>query len=69
MAKEFVKESNPNFQQRQVGNLIIKYDPETRRMFIGNIKDREIRTFYRADYRTSDPFEAAVEEAYNLINR
>ena len=46
-----------------------QYDPETRRMFIGNIKDREIRTFYRADYRTSDPFEAAVEEAYNLINR
>lgn len=69
MAKEFAKESNPGFQQKQVGNLIVKYDPETRRMFIGNIKDREIRTFYRADYRTEDPYAAAVEEALNMINK
>lgn len=37
-------------------------------MFIGNIKDREIRTFYRADYRFSDFF-VAVEEAINIINQ
>ena len=69
MAKDFAKESNAGFQEQQIGNLTVKYDPETRRMFIGNLKDREIRTFYRADYRSADPFAAAVEEAIKMINQ
>lgn len=69
MAKDFAKESNTGFQEQQIGNLTVKYDPETRRMFIGNLKDREIRTFYRADYRSDDPFAAAVEEAIKMINQ
>ncbi len=63
MAKAFAKESNPNFMQAKVGNIVIKYDPETRRLFVGNIKSRQIRTFYKADYRSPDPFTAAIEEA------
>lgn len=51
-----------------MGNIIVKYDSETRRVFVGNIKDREIRTFYRADYRTNDPFLTAVEEALKKTN-
>ena len=69
MAKDFAKESNAGFQEQQIGNLTVKYDSETRRMFIGNLKDREIRTFYRADYRSADPFAAAVEEAIKMINQ
>ena len=42
MAKAFAKESDPNFMQAKVGNIVIKYDPGTRRLFIGNIKSRQI---------------------------
>ena len=69
LAKEFAKEINPNIKQKQVGNIIIKYDSDNRRLFVGNKKNREIRSFYIADYRTSDPFEAAVQEALNKTNK
>lgn len=69
MAKAFAKESDPNFMQAKVGNIVIKYDPGTRRLFIGNIKSRQIRTFYRADYRSPDPFIAAIEEAISKTGK
>ena len=64
MSKAFAKERDPNFMQAKVGNIVIKYDPGTRRLFIGNIKSRQIRTFYRADHRSPDPFIAEIEEEY-----
>jgi hypothetical protein len=51
------------FQETQVGQIVVKYDPATRRVFIGNTGSREIRTFYIADERPTDPYAAAVEKA------
>jgi hypothetical protein len=68
-AKEFAAESNPSFQETKVGNFNIKYDPETRRVFIGHEKSREIRTFYKADSRDADPFQAAIELAKELSGK
>ncbi|WP_040292646.1 hypothetical protein [Acetonema longum] len=68
-AKEFAAESNPNFQETKVGNFNIKYDPETRRVFIGHEKNREIGTFYKADARDADPFQAAVDLAKQLSGK
>lgn len=66
LAKDFAKESNSAFKETKVGNFIIKYDPETRRVLVGQAKSREIRTFYKADSRDADPFEAAVNLAKEL---
>lgn len=65
-AKEFAKESNSAFKETNVGNFIIKYDPETRRVLVGQAKSREIRTFYKADGRDADPFETAINLAEEL---
>ena len=62
-AKAFAKEAGPHIKAHRIGNIVIKYDAYTRRMFIGNINTRQIRTFYRADYRTGDPFREAVRLA------
>lgn len=35
-------------------------------LLIGHMEKREIRTFYRADYRDDDPFQAALEKARSL---
>lgn len=66
MAKDFAKESNEAFQETTVGNFFIKYDPASRRTLVGHMKAREIRTFYRADYRDADPFQAAIDLAKKL---
>jgi RHS repeat-associated protein len=64
-AKEFSKESGA-FNETNVGNTIIKHDPATGRIFIGNLKSREIRTFYREDGRSADPFQSAIDLAKGL---
>ena len=64
-AKAFAAETG-NFKEQKVGNFIVKYDPETRRTFVGHQCDREIRTFYRADERSADPFGDAVDLARKL---
>jgi hypothetical protein len=64
-AKAFAEEAG-EFMEARVGNFFVKYDPGTRRTFIGHIKDREIRTFYRADERNADPFQAAIDLARSL---
>lgn len=69
MAKDFASESGSVFKETNVGNLVIKYDPNTRRTFIGHVKSREIRTFYKADHRDEDPFEAAVKLAKELSGK
>lgn len=66
LAKDFAAESNSAFRETKVGNFIIKYDEATRRVLVGQEKSREIRTFYKADFRDADPFEAAVNLAKEL---
>ena len=65
LAKEFASESG-TFQEGREGNFVVKYDPNTRRTFVGHTEDREIRTFYIADNRDPDPFRAAVALARTL---
>ena len=64
-AKSFASEAG-EFQEQKVGNFIVKYDPVTRRTFIGHASSREIRTYYIADGRSADPFQAAVDLAREL---
>lgn len=64
--KDFAAESNSSFMETKVGNFIVKHDPATRRTFIGHLKDREIRIFYKADFRDADPFQAAIDLAKQL---
>ncbi|MCW6111075.1 hypothetical protein [Clostridium sporogenes] len=66
MAKEYAAETSSAFKEGKVGNFIIKYDPNTRRVLVGHGKSREIRTFYKADFRDHDPFQAAIELAKKL---
>ncbi|WP_251862287.1 hypothetical protein [Clostridium sp. Marseille-Q2269] len=66
LAKDFAVESNSVFRETKVGNFIIKYDESTRRVLVGQARSREIRTFYKADFRDTDPFEAAVNLAKQL---
>ncbi len=66
IAKEFALEKGTAFKEKAVGNFIVKYDPGTRRILVGHTKSREIRTFYKADFRDADPFEAAINLAKEL---
>jgi hypothetical protein len=64
-SKEFASAVG-DFKVQQVGNFLVKYDPVTRRTLIAHIADREIRSFYIADLRDADPFQAAVDLAKEL---
>lgn len=66
-AKEFAAEQG-KFRETSVGNVVVKYDEATRRVLIGNTGQRELRTFYIADSRSSTPFEDAVELAKTMVN-
>lgn len=61
-AKDFATEIG-SFKVQQVGDFLVKYDPVTRRTLVARIADREIRTFYIADLRDADPFQAAIDMA------
>jgi len=65
LAKEFAGEAG-EFREQVVGNFVVKFDSSTRRMLVGHAKNREIRTFYKADGRDADPFAVAVELARQL---
>jgi hypothetical protein len=69
LAKEFVQETGPGIQEKLVGNFFVKYDKVTQRTLITNIKDKEIRTFYKADGRSADAFADAVKLAESLIKK
>jgi hypothetical protein len=66
MAKEFSGESGDNILEQVVGSIYVKYDQATRRVLVTNTGSREIRTFYIADARDANPFQAAVEYARTL---
>lgn len=63
LAKEFATEEGSNFVETEVSNILIKYDSATRRVFIGNAKTREIRSFYIAGEDVADPLQQAIDIA------
>ncbi|MGB3468414.1 MAG: RHS repeat-associated core domain-containing protein, partial [Cyclobacteriaceae bacterium] len=65
LAKDFANESG-NFNEKVVGAFVIKYDPQTGRVFVGRTDKREIRTFYKADGRSDTPFQDAVNYAKQI---
>ncbi|HEX6178678.1 MAG TPA: hypothetical protein VF057_09990, partial [Thermoanaerobaculia bacterium] len=67
-AKDFASEVG-SFKVQQVGDFLVKYDPVTRRALIARIGDREIRTFYIADLRDADPFQAAIDLAKQISGK
>ncbi|WP_322908152.1 polymorphic toxin-type HINT domain-containing protein, partial [Paenibacillus sp. SGZ-1009] len=66
LAKGFAAETDSSFKEQVVGNFLVKYDPSTGRVLVGHIKDRQIRTFYKDDGRSADPFQAAIDLAKSL---
>jgi len=66
LAKGFAAETSDAFKEQVVGNFIVKYDSSTGRVLVGHIKDRQIRTFYKDDGRSADPFQAAIDLAKSL---
>ena len=59
LAMDFAAETGAGFRETRVGNIIVKYDPATRRVLIANANTRELRSFYKA----SDPFQEAIDTA------
>lgn len=55
-----------SFKEQVVGNFLVKYDPSSGCVLVGHIKDRQIRTFYKDDGRSADPFQAAIDLAKSL---
>ena len=69
LAKNFAANTSENIQRATIGSFYIKYDPNSQYTFIGNIKQRQIRTFYQANLSiASDPFLAAQQYARGLMN-
>jgi hypothetical protein len=66
LAKQFATKVGPEIRESKIGNIVVKYDESTKQVIISNIKDREIRTFYIADTRSADPFQAAIDLAGTL---
>jgi len=69
LAKEFAKEQKDTFKEIVEGNFIIKYDPESGRVLVGHIKDKQIRTFYKDDGRSQDVLGDAVQLAKDLSKK
>lgn len=66
MAKEFAGKAGDDIAEEVVGNFYVKYNKTTRETLIVHAKDREIRSFYKADGRDADPFQAAIDLAASL---
>ena len=64
-AKDFAKQEG-KFNEVAIGNIIIKHDVLTGRVFVGHLKIREIRTFYKDDGRDSDALKSAIDFAKGL---
>ena len=63
-AKEFAsKPLTEPMQEAQVGNFVIKHDKSTGEIFVGHMGKREIRTYYKDDGRSSNPFLDAIDLA------
>jgi hypothetical protein len=69
LAKSFATESGESIQEEVVGGVYVKYDQATRRVLVANTNDRQIRTFYTADSRDANPFQAAIDLAKSLTGK
>jgi pyocin large subunit-like protein len=69
-AKEFGAKVGSGIQTVIEGNFLIKYEESTSTILIGHIKDREIRTFYKAspEHTKIDPLTDAINFAKSLSN-
>ncbi|EOM5446799.1 RHS repeat domain-containing protein, partial [Escherichia coli] len=65
LMEDFLMDNSPSYKYAKIGNHIIKFDPATERVLIGNAKNREILTFYKSkpEFVKKDPFTDAVDEA------
>ncbi|QLV00187.1 hypothetical protein HV284_03345 [Escherichia marmotae] len=65
LMEDFLMDNSPSYKYAKIGNHIIKFDPATERVLIGNAKNREILTFYKSkpEFVNKDPFTDAVDEA------
>ncbi|PIJ46467.1 hypothetical protein BOM24_01480 [Tatumella sp. OPLPL6] len=63
-AKDFAsKPLTESMQETTVGNFVIKHDKSTGEIFVGHMGKREIRTYYKDDGRSSNPFQGAIDLA------
>ena len=62
-AKNFAKDPSKDFKETQIGNIIIKQDPKTNTIFLGNAKNKEIRTFYKGKGSAEQDWKEALETA------
>lgn len=61
LAKEFAsKPLTESMQETNIGNFVIKHDKSTGEIFVGHMGKREIRTYYKDDGRSSNPFQDAI---------
>jgi len=65
-AKAFGAATGDHLKEAQVGNFVIKHDPGSGEVFVGHIKQKEIRTYYIDDGRSADAFEDAKKLAGEL---
>jgi RHS repeat-associated protein len=65
-AKAFGAATGDHIKEAQVGNFVIKHDPVSKEVFVGHIKQKEIRTYYIDDGRSADAFEDAKKLAMEI---
>jgi RHS repeat-associated protein len=65
-AKAFGAVTGDHIKEEQVGNFVIKHDPGSGEVFVGHVKQKEIRTYYIDDGRSEDAFEDAKKLAAEI---
>ena len=67
LMEDFLMDNSPGYKYAKIGNQIIKFDPATNRVLVGNAKNREILSFYKAqpEFVKKDPFTDAIDIALN----
>ena len=65
LMEDFLIDNSPSYKQAKIGNQIIKFNPATNRVLVGNAKNREILSFYKSqpEFLTKDPFTDAIDIA------
>ncbi|MDK1702581.1 hypothetical protein OSR40_002380 [Serratia rubidaea] len=65
LMEDFLIDNSPSYKQAKIGSQIIKFDPATNRVLVGNAKNREILSFYKSqpEFLTKDPFTDAIDIA------
>lgn len=63
-AKEFARSSSADIQTASVGKtFFVKANNVTGEVLVGHIKSGEIRTYYKNDGRSIDPFQDSIDHA------